>query len=124
MWMPFDALAGMIDTDILDPEFVDRARRAADELRDVRTGPFPHRLRATMYRFLIEEVRKHDRRIPIYISTESREMWDELQCELGQDPRTFICGCNPIEAPGPRMMPTEALKHSTYFGAAETGGNR
>ncbi len=118
MWMKLAQLEKMIDPSLLDPDFVDAARGAADTLADVRTGPFPHSLRAEVYRFFIEETRKHDKRVPLYISTESREMWDELKDELGQNPRSFICGCNPIEAPGPRMIPSEQLAHSTYFAGA------
>jgi DNA repair photolyase len=114
MWMNFERLAGMIDLDLLDPEYVEAARSQAGELRDIRTGPFPHELRAKAYRHLIREIREHDTDIPIYISTESREMWDELSDELGQNPKSFICGCNPIEAPGPCMLPSQQLAHSTY----------
>jgi spore photoproduct lyase len=114
MWMTFEDLAKRIDLERLDPEFVTAARENAETLRNVRTGPFPHVLREEVYRFLIREVRKHDSRIPIYISTESREMWNELKDELGQNPCRFICGCNPIEAPGPRMLSSEQLSASTY----------
>ena len=121
MWMTFDQLCKKIDPDLLDPEFVAGARRHAEELRDVRTGPFPHELRATVYRFLIQEVRKHDAHIPLYISTESREMWEELKGELGQNPGSFVCGCNPIQAPGPRMLPSGVLSRSTYRDARRPG---
>jgi len=114
MWMNWDQLAKKIHPDLLDPEFVSAARSEADALRDVRTGPFPHELRADVYRFLIREVRKWDAAVPLYISTESREMWRELRVELGQNPRTFICGCNPIEIPGPTMKPCAPICASTY----------
>ena len=117
MWMNLDELEKKIDLDLLDPKYVAAAHRASEVMKGVRTGPFPHPVRAEIYRFLIEAVRKYDRRIPLYISTESREMWDELADDLGQNPRTFICGCNPIEAPGPRMMPSPRLCASTYFGS-------
>jgi spore photoproduct lyase len=119
MWMSFDDLGQRLDLDLLDPDLVEKARRAADQLHDVRTGPFPHEVRAEIYRFLIEQVRKHNQEIPIYISTESREMWDELGEELGQNPRSFICGCNPVEAPGPRMIPSGSISHSTYLSPSE-----
>jgi len=121
MWMTFDQLCKKIDPALLDPEFVAGARQHAEELRDVRTGPFPHDLRAEVYRFLIQEVRKHNARIPLYISTESREMWEELKDELGQNPCSFICGCNPVQAPGPRMLPSGALDRSTYRDARPAG---
>lgn len=117
MWMTADQMRERIDTSLLDPRFVREAERYKDELRDVRTGPFPHALRAEVYRFLIREVRKHDKHIPLYISTESREMWDDIGNDLGQDPHSFICGCNPIEPPGPTLVPSEQLAHSTYFSA-------
>jgi hypothetical protein len=116
MWMPFERMAAMIDLEALDPEFVDAARSAADELRNVRTGPFPHHMRAQVYRFLIDEIRSHDPAVPIYVSTESNRMWEDLREKLGQNPRSFICGCNPIEAPGPRMLVSPTLNCSTFAG--------
>ena len=122
MWMNFDCLESRIALDLLDPEYVHAARDSADEMRDVRTGPFPHHVRAEIYHFLIREVRRYDKKIPLFISTESSEMWDDLRDELGQNPRKFICGCNPIEAPGPVMMPSEPLRSSTYVSKERRAG--
>ena len=119
MWMSLDGLAEKMDLDLLDPECVAAARYQAEAMEDVRTGPFPHETRAEIYRFLSREVRKYDEHVPIYVSTESREMWDEVGEDLGQNPRTFICGCNPIELPGPRMAPSEHQSVSTYFAAGD-----
>jgi spore photoproduct lyase len=119
MWMSYEEMDERIDLNVLDPALVEEARRAADDLRGMRTGPFPHEARARVYRFLIDEIRKHDEDVPIYISTESREMWDELAEKLGQNPRHFVCGCNPIEAPGPRMVPSGRITRSTYLPPSE-----
>jgi len=119
MWMDLETLAKKIDLDLLDPEYVKAAEDAAEEMKDVRTGPFPHHIRAEIYRFLIREVRKWDKKVPVFISTESREMWDELKDEIGQNPRTFICGCNPIQVPGPRMKFSEEVRGSTYLAVEE-----
>ena len=116
MWMNLNALEQRIDLDLLDPEYVRAARDAAGEMADIHTGPFPHRIRAEIYRFLIREVRRWDEKVPLYISTESPRMWDDLGDELGQNPRIFICGCNPIQAPGPTMVPIRPLNASTYIG--------
>lgn len=115
MWMDLEAVDKCIGLERLDPDLVAAARREADAMNGVRTGPFPHAARADAYRFLLREIRRWDERIPVYVSTESREMWAELKDELGQNPATFICGCNPIEGPGPRMMFSEHLRTSTYF---------
>lgn len=114
MWMDYDALAEMINLDLLDEEYVEAAREACAQLKGVRTGPFPHHVRGEIYRFLINEVRRWDKDILLYISTESREMWDELKDVLGQDPRAYICGCSSVAVPGPRLALCPELRYSTY----------
>ena len=113
IWNTYESMCNMLDTDLLDPTFVEAARDAQEEMKDSRHGPFPHHKRAEMYRHLISEARKHDERIPLFISTESTEMWEELAPELGQDPRKFLCGCNPVQGPGPRYVPSE-LSESNF----------
>ena len=84
-------------------------------MRGARTGPFPHAVRKEIYQFLIREVRKWDAEIPLYISTESREMWDELKDELGQDPRHYICACSAVAVPGRKLALSKECKYSTYM---------
>ena len=72
-----------------------------------------------VYRFLIGEVRRWDPDIPVFLSTESREMWDEMADEIGQSPRSFMCGCNPVQVPGPRMRVGEHIPKSTFLTADE-----
>lgn len=115
MWMDLDALAAKIDLDILDPAFVKAAEASRSDMQDRRCGPFPHHVRKEVYQHLIAEVRKWNRQVPLYISTETREMWEDIKGDLGQNPQSFMCGCNPIEIPGPKMRPTEALCKSTYY---------
>lgn len=117
MWMDYESLADKIDMDLLDPEYVKAARDEREEMKHVRTGPFPHRVRAEIYRHLIKEVRRWDGDIPLYISTESREMWDELKEELGQDPCAYICGCSSVAVPRRRLALHQDFKYSTYSAA-------
>jgi len=114
MWMDIDTLLNKIDVDLLDPEYVEAARRESERLKDVRTGPFPHSVRAEIYRFLINEVRRWDKDVLLYVSTESREMWDELSGELGQDPLTYVCACSSVAVPGSRLALSSELRYSTY----------
>ncbi|NQU11439.1 hypothetical protein HQ590_11650, partial [bacterium] len=106
------------DTDRLDPTFVEAARDAQAEMKDSRHGPFPPSKRAELYRFMIAEARQHAPDLPLFISTETTEMWDELAPELGQDPRRFLCGCNPVQGPGPRYLDS-TLNESNYRGNQE-----
>ena len=80
----------------------------------MRTGPFPHEVRNEIYRFFIREVRRWDRDVLLYVSTETREMWDELKDELGQDPRSYLCGCSSVAVPGRRLALSPGFRYSTY----------
>jgi hypothetical protein len=113
MWKNYRDMVNDIDPDLLDPDMVDAARQAADRLEGVRTGPFPHEKRAEIYRFFIEQIRRHDADVPVYVSTESREMWDELGEELGQEAGTYVCGCGPVALPGRRLALSKGCPHST-----------
>lgn len=115
IWNTFDAMANTLGLDLLDPECVEAARTAAGDMKGVRTGPFPHDVRAEVYRTLIREVRRWDADVPLYVSTETREMWDELREELGQDPRTYICACSSVAAPGRRLAVSPGFRYSTYY---------
>jgi hypothetical protein len=103
MWNTLDSLAARIDLGLLDQDYVRRARDAEEEMKGVITGPFPHDVRAEIYHYLTEQVRRWDSDVPLYISTESREMWDEMTEALGQRPESFFCGCSPIGLPGRKL---------------------
>ncbi|MEW6356504.1 MAG: spore photoproduct lyase family protein [Planctomycetota bacterium] len=107
IWNSFEQLQKMLDTNLLDPTFIEAARNAQEEMKDSRHGPFPHSKRAETYRFLIREARKHAPKLPLFLSTETNEMWEELAPELGQKGRKFFCGCNPIQGPGPRFLKSD-----------------
>ena len=113
IWMDYDRFVKTFDTDLLDPEFVEAAREAQEQMKGSSHAPFPHETRAELYRFLIGEARKHAPKVHLFLSTETAEMWDELSAELGQNPRRFLCGCNPVQGPGPRYVPSP-LTESNY----------
>ncbi len=114
IWNTFESMSQTLGLEHLDPECVEAARQAQDEMRGARTGPFPHAVRAEIYRHLIREVRRWDKDVPLYVSTETREMWDELKDELGQDPRFYICACSSVAVPGRRLALSPGFRYSTY----------
>lgn len=114
VWNSYESLTTSISPDLLDPEYLEAARNAQEEMKGVRTGPFPHEARKAIYRFLIREVRRWDPDVLLYVSTETREMWDELKTELGQDPRNYICGCSSVAVPGRRLAISPGFRYSTY----------
>jgi spore photoproduct lyase len=123
IWMDYERLCEVFDTDLLDPEFVESARRAQDDMKGSRHGPFPHAMRERMYRHLIAEARRHRRDLPLFISTETTRMWDALADVIGQSPRRFLCGCNPIQGPGPRHLSStvRASNYATNVAAQNAG---
>lgn len=114
MWQTCEQMCRSLAVDLLDPACVEAARQSAAEMKGVTTGPFPHEVRKEIYRHLIREARRWDKDIPLYISTESRRMWDDLKDELGQDPRCYICGCSSVAVPGRKLALSPAFRYSTY----------
>ncbi|MGD9518060.1 MAG: spore photoproduct lyase family protein [Armatimonadota bacterium] len=115
MWMTLDTLASKIDLDLLDQAYVQAARDTAEEMKDSACGPFPPHVRREIYSFLIQQVRRWDKEVPLYISTETREMWDDLKDELGQDPRAYRCGCSSVVLPGRRIALSRGCPGTTYL---------
>ncbi|NUQ00384.1 MAG: hypothetical protein HUU35_11085 [Armatimonadetes bacterium] len=114
IWNSFESMGRALDLDRLDPACVAAAREAAETMGNARTRPFPHETRKEIYRHMIAEVRRWDPEVLLYISTESREMWDELKDELGQDPRSYLCGCSSVALPGRKLGTSPGLRNSTY----------
>jgi hypothetical protein len=114
VWNTYESMLGSLDVDLLDPECVNAARAAREQMRGRRSGPFPHHIRREIYQHLIREVRRWDKDVLLYVSTETREMWDELKDELGQDPRSYVCACSSVAVPGRRLALSRAFRYSTY----------
>ena len=114
IWNTYDSMSKTLPLDLLDPECVEAARTSVDEVAGTRFGPFPHEVRKEIYRHMIGEVRRWSADTPLYVCTESREMWDELEDELGQDRRSYLCGCGSVAVPGRKLALSPGFRYSTY----------
>ncbi|MEN6645421.1 MAG: hypothetical protein ABFE08_23505 [Armatimonadia bacterium] len=114
MWMSLATAREFLDMNQLEPAYAKAMQEQEEALRGVDTGPFPPEVRKEIYRFLIAQIRRHDKDVPIYISTETREMWDELEAELGQSKKAFICGCGPMATPDGTLTLSPDMKLTTY----------
>lgn len=103
-WMTHADLLALADRELLDPWALSEAEQAAPEMAAQKVGPFPHHVRQAIYEFAIDEIRRHDRDIPITLSTESGEMWRELGPKLGAEPSNYVCGCGPQATPWRRRL--------------------
>lgn len=115
MWMDAATLKDRIDPDLLDPEYVRLMDEAQERMAGINTGPFPEPVRIQIYRHLIKQVRAVAKDIPLYVSTETPDVWGALRGELGQDPRSFLCGCGPVALPGAKLGVTREFRHSTMM---------
>ena len=115
-WMAYEDLVKLCDTDLLDPVYLEAAREAAEEMKDTRVRPFPHWVRKEVYEFCIDEIRSHDKDIPIVLCTETTDMWAELGPTLGYRPDDYPCGCGPQATPWLRRLAESPWKVSQPVG--------
>ncbi|MBN1671951.1 MAG: hypothetical protein JXR37_13010 [Kiritimatiellae bacterium] len=108
-WMSLEDARACLDFSLLDPEYVAAMESAAGFLRarGFTSGggrPIPHDARAHMFKFLIDEIRKHSRTVPISLCLETVEMWALFEQELGmpidQAGRVdYYCNCGGMCTP-------------------------
>lgn len=103
-WMDVDELKACFPVDLLDPDFLAEAEQAKEEMASRSVRPYPHHVRAEIYRFYVDEIRKHRPHLPITLCTEALDMWEELGPLLGQKPGDFVCGCGPMTIPGLKRL--------------------
>ena len=99
-WMDVDDLKTCFPVELLDQGFLKAAEDAKEEMKTRSVKPYPHHVRAEIYRFYIQEIRAINPDVPITLCTEAPDMWEELAPLVGQKPRDFVCGCGPMTSPG------------------------
>jgi hypothetical protein len=116
-WMDLAELRSCLDLAWLDPAFAQALEDSAAAMKGVPAGPFPHAARAEVYHFLLDEIRRHDRDVPVFLCTETLDMWREFAPALGVDPGNYVCGCGPQCRPGLRRL-DQVLSPSELAGVA------
>jgi len=107
-WMEAEEFKRTFDVSLLDPDFLKAMEESAEAMKGIITGPFPHQARAEIYGFYLNEIRKHDKDVPVFLCTESPEMWKDFAPRLGVNPSNYACGCGPQCPPGTVRL--ESLK--------------
>ena len=110
MWFTPEELERPFDLADFDPRYIQAMRESANEMAGHASGPFPHWVRAEIYSFFVDEIRKVAPSVPISLSTETREMWREFSPRLGFGPNRFVCGCGPRCTPGLKILGEDALE--------------
>jgi hypothetical protein len=113
MWMTSEEFDQLFDPAQFDEQFVDEMHQDAAFMKERASGPFPHRVRAEIYGFYIDEIRKAAPQVPISLSTETAEMWELLGPRLGFGPYDYVCGCGPQCTPGrKRLQHADVKQHA------------
>lgn len=99
-WMDAEEFKRTFDVSLLDTDCVKAMEKSAEAMKNTITGPFPHEVRAEIYGFYLDEIRKHDANVPVFLCTESPEMWRDFAPRLGLKSSNYACGCGPQCPPG------------------------
>ena len=103
-WMTYEELCQVFDVSRLDPVYVKAAEESVEEMKETMSKPFPHWVRAEIYDFFLQEIRRWDQEVPVSLSTETWDMWKEFGERLGQRPDNYVCGCGPQAVPGAKCL--------------------
>lgn len=104
-WMDVAEFKSCIDPELLDPDFLRALEESVGTMPKGSAQLFPHAARAEIYRFLLGEIRRHSADVPVFLCTETTEMWHDLGPELGMTPGNYICACGPQCLPGATCVP-------------------
>ena len=129
-WMDVEQARSCMNFALLDPAYVAAMESAAPFLkaRGFAFGggcPIPHDARAHLFKFLIDEIRKYSKTVPISLCLETPEMWELFRRELGltanfDGQSSYYCNC------GPMCTPEHPLSRGVQPGASlfmgEPGG--
>jgi Spore photoproduct lyase len=110
MWHDVDEMKRRLPVDLIDPDCLQAAEDAREEVKDTRTRPFPPSVRKEIYDFHLQEIRKYDADIPVSLSTENFPMWHDFSEKLGADAVNYVCGCGPQSTPGAKKLSCHAFK--------------
>ena len=99
MWMDAGEMKRRLDASLLDADCLAAAEAAVERMADESCKPFPPEVRAEIYEFHFNEIRRHNAEIPVSLSTESPVLWGMLGEKLATGPATYVCGCGPNSTP-------------------------
>jgi len=104
-WMDAAQMIEALDVALFDPAYAAAiAQRARDGVKTHGKHVFPHRMRADLLRFVLEEIRRLRPGQPVSLCNETMEMWRELSPLLRATPGRYACCCGPDSVPGHPLL--------------------
>ncbi len=89
----------LFDVPLLDEEYVAAMRRAAPEMNGKHSAPFPSDVRAEIYSYYIDEIKRIGPDTPVSLCTEEAQQWEILGPKLGMTPGRMFCCCGGTSVP-------------------------
>lgn len=103
-WLPYSDLKQVISPDLLDVEYLEEAKAAAEQLANVTWGPYTQLQHEEIYRHCIETSRRISPNTPISVCHGTAATWRNLGAEIpGMSPGNYLCNCGPFTAPGGKL---------------------
>ena len=90
----------MFDVNIMDQHHMQRMRETADGLNGGHQAPFPLDVRAQIYQYYIDEVKRLSPQTPFALCTEHPELWEMLGSKLAMTSDNMFCCCGGFSIPG------------------------
>lgn len=90
----------MFDIDNMDQDFMRRIREAAPELNGKHHAPFPVDVRAEIYSYYLDEVKRLSPDTPFAICTENSGVWDLIEDKVPMARDNMFCCCGAVSIPG------------------------
>ena len=98
--MEADEFERMFDVSAMDPKFMRRMREEADALAGTHGAPFPLDVRAEIYEYYLDEVKRISPETPVALCTDHPKLWDMLADKLMMRPGKMFCCCGALSVPG------------------------
>ncbi len=103
-WLPYSDLKQIISADLLDSDFLDEAKAAADELSGIPWGPYTQRQHEEIYRHCIETSRHISPDTPVSVCHGTAATWQNLGTDMpSMSPGNYLCNCGPFSTPGGKL---------------------
>jgi DNA repair photolyase len=100
----FDTVAewkSLFDISLFAPKLVERMEQYEKDVGKLDgLHTFPHDVRAEIYAYYADEVKRLSPHTRLSLCAETREMWDALGPKLGMTADSFACNCGPVAVPG------------------------
>lgn len=90
----------MYGVERMDPYFMRRVAEEEERMNGTHKAPFPADVRAEIYQYYLDEIRRVSPETPVALCTEDPDVWDRLEDQLAMTRTEMFCCCGGTSVPG------------------------